>query len=394
VALELTTKGQVLSGLNGRNMSESFLSDYIELERKGTLNPTRLLRNFFVEHLAVDLGTVNTLICVPGQGVILNEPSIVALEKYTKEVLSVGAPAQKLLGREPRDVEVYRPIRNGTIDNFEVAQKMLREFLRLARDGRHRRSHVVIGVPGSSTTIEQRSVREAARDARAGKVDLVDEGLAAAAGAGIDLNDEHAHLIVDIGGGTTNIALVASGGVISSRSLPVAGNAMDEAIRDFVRMKHSVQIGECTAERIKRELGSADNSAPPEESIKIIGKQLANGAGESLAIEASDVHLALQPALTEIVNAIRGVIEEAPPEATADIYNSEVLLSGGGSLLRGMAQRLQKELSLRVALADDPLSAVALGAGRLLEEPDKLYRAVIRQDIKVWEGSTELVVNW
>jgi len=375
-------------------MSDSFLSDYVESERKVTLNPTRLLRNFFVEHLAVDLGTVNTLICIPGEGVILNEPSVVALEKYTKEVMSVGTPAQKLLGREPRDIEVYRPIRNGTIDNFEVAQKMLREFLRLARDGRHRRSHVVIGVPGSSTTIEQRSVREAARDARAGRVDLVDEGLAAAAGAGIDLDDEHAHLIVDIGGGTTNIALVASGGVISSRSLPVAGNAMDEAIRDFVRLKYSLQIGEFTAEKIKRELGSADNSAPPRESIEIVGKQLTNGAGQSLPIDASEVHAALEPALIEIINAIRGVIEEAPPEATADIYSSEVLLSGGGSLLRGLPQRLQQELNLRVALAGDPLSAVALGVGRLLEDPDRLDRVVIRQDIKVWEGSQELVVNW
>lgn len=358
------------------------------------MNPTYLLRNFFVEHLAVDLGTVNTLICVPGQGVILNEPSVVALEKHSNEVFAVGRPAQKLLGREPRDIEVYRPMRGGTIDNFEVAQKMLKAFLKLSRDGRHRRSHVVIGVPGSSTTIEQRSVREAARDARAGRVDLVDEGLAAAAGAGIDLEDEHAHLIVDIGGGTTNIALVASGGVISSRSIPVGGNEMDEAIRDFVRVKHSMQIGECTAERIKRQLGTADGSASDEKEIELVGKVLTNGSGKSFWIGSSEVHEALQPALTEIVNAIRSVIEEAPPEVTADIYYSEVVLTGGGALLNGMTRRLQQELNLKVVLADDPLSAVALGAGRLLEEPAKLQRAAIRQDIKVWEGSQELVVNW
>lgn len=358
------------------------------------MNPKRVLRNFFVDHLAVDLGTVNTLICVPGEGVILNEPSVVALDKHSKEVLSVGRAAQKLLGREPRDIEVYRPIRNGTIDNFEVAQKMLKAFLKLARDGSHRRSHLVIGVPGSSTTIEQRSVREAARDARAGRVDLVDEGLAAAAGAGVDLEDEHAHLIVDIGGGTTNIALVASGGVIASRSLPIAGNAMDEAIRDLVRVKFSLQIGEFTAERIKRLLGTAELSAADTAELELVGKLLTSGAGKSFVIGSEEVHEALQPALAEIIDAIRGVIEEAPPEVTADIYYSEVLLTGGGTLLNGLSRRLQHELNLKVLLADDPLSAVALGAGRLLEDPDKLHRAAIRQDIKVWEGSQELVVNW
>ena len=189
----------------------------------------KVLRNFFIDHLAIDLGSVNTLIYVPGRGIILNEPSVVALDKYSKEVLSVGQPALKLLGREPRETEIHRPIRGGAIDNFEVTQKMLKAFLKSVRDG-HRRSHLVIGVPGSSTTIEQRSIREAGRDVRAGRVDLLDEGLAAAVGAGLDLEDEHARLVVDIGGGTTNIAIVASGGVISSLSLPVAGNAMDDAI--------------------------------------------------------------------------------------------------------------------------------------------------------------------
>jgi rod shape-determining protein MreB len=358
------------------------------------LNPTKVLRNFFMDHLAVDLGTVNTLVYVPGQGIILNEPSVVALEKHTKEVIAVGRAAQKLLGREPRDIEVHRPIRGGTIDNFEVAQKMLKAFLRNARQGRHRRSHLVIGVPGSSTTIEQRSVREAARDARAGRVDLVDEGLAAASGAGIHFQDEHAHLVVDVGGGTTNIALIASGGVVASRSLPIAGNAMDDAIRDYVRTRHAVQIGECTAERIKTELGTAADSFSTELEMAIVGKQLSNGSGLEVTITSGEVREALQPALSEIIEAVRGVIEAAPPEVTADIYYSELILTGGSALLKGMPERLQHELSLRVALADDPLAAVAIGAGRLLEEPEKLERAVIRRDMHVWEGSQELVVNW
>lgn len=358
------------------------------------MNPTTVLRNFFVDHLAVDLGTVNTLIYVPGQGIILNEPSVVALEKHSKEVLAVGLSAQKLLGREPRDTEVHRPIRNGTIDNFEVAQKMLKAFLRIARQGRHRRSHLVIGVPGSSTTIEQRSVREAARDARAGRIDLVDEGLAAAAGAGIDFQDEHARLIVDVGGGTTNIALIASGGVVASRSLPTAGNAMDEAIRDYVRTRHSIQIGECTAEKIKTELGTAADSGSKELDMAIVGKQLSNGSGLEVTITSGEVREALQPALSEIIESVRGVIEAAAPEVTADVYYSELILTGGGALLKGMHERLQAELNLQVRLADDPLTSVAVGVGRLLEEPEKLERAVIRKDLNVWEGSQELVVNW
>ncbi len=358
------------------------------------MNPTTVLSNFFVEHLAVDLGTVNTLIYVPGQGVVLNQPSVVALAKHSKEVIAVGQAAQKLLGRAPRDIEVHRPIRGGTIDNFEVAQKMLKAFLRLGRQGRHRRSHLVIGVPGSSTTIEQRSVREAARDARAGRVDLVDEGLAAAAGAGIDFEDEHAHLVVDIGGGTTNIALIASGGVISSRSLPVAGNAMDEAIRDHVRARHALQIGECTAERIKMELGTAFSASANESELEIVGKELSSGSGRTVNINAAEVHEALQSSLTEMIATIRSVIEAAPPEVTADIYYAPLVLTGGGALLKGMSERLHQELNLKVVLAAEPLSAVAAGAGRLLEEPQKLERAIIREDLQAWEGSPELVVNW
>ncbi|HXM35455.1 MAG TPA: rod shape-determining protein [Pyrinomonadaceae bacterium] len=354
----------------------------------------KVLRNFFVDHLAIDLGSVNTLVYVPGRGIILNEPSVVALDKYSREVLTVGAPALKLLGREPRETEIHRPIRGGAIDNFEVAQKMLKAFLGRVRDG-HRRSHLVIGVPGSSTTIEQRSIREAVRDVRAGRVDLIDEGLAAALGAGLALEDEHARLVVDIGGGTTNIAIVASGGVISSLSLSVAGNAMDEAIREYMRVSHSIQIGECTAERVKRELGATGAKASTEVSrMEVVGKDVANGGARALEIEASEVRTALEPVLTEIIRGIQRVIEEAHPEVTTDLYYYGVILTGGGALLTGMADRLCDELRLHVVLAEEPLLSVTLGAGRLLEEPEKLERAAIRQDIRVWEASPELVVNW
>src|SRR5947209_1220302 len=227
-----------------------------------------ILSSFFADDLAIDLGTVNTIIYTPTQGVVLNEPSILAVHKHSREVLSVGAPALKLLGREPNDTEVHRPIRRGTIDNFEVSQQFLRALISRVQNHDHpKRSHLVIGVPGSSTPLEKRSVKDAARDAKAGRVDLVDEGLAAALGAELDFDNEQAHLVVDIGGGTTNIAILASGGVVSSVSLPAAGNSMDGAIQDYLRVRYAMQLGERTAERVKRELGMAwlDKSGEPAE---------------------------------------------------------------------------------------------------------------------------------
>src|SRR5499427_9785425 len=223
-----------------------------------------ILSSFFAEDLAIDLGTVNTIIYTPAQGVVLNEPSIVALHKYTGEVLSVGCAAFKLLGRDPNDTEVHRPIRRGAIDDFEISQKFLRTLIsRVQHQDHPKRSHLVVGVPGSSTPLERRSVKDAARDAKAGRVDLIDEGLAAALGAGLDFDDEQARLVVDIGGGTTNIAILASGGVINSVSLPAAGNAMDDAIRDYLRLRYAVQFGERLIERVKRELGSAWKTTAP-----------------------------------------------------------------------------------------------------------------------------------
>jgi len=355
-----------------------------------------ILRGFFSEDLAIDLGTVNTIVYAPAEGVVLNEPSVLALHKYSGEVLSVGSQALKLLGREPNDTEVHRPIRRGTIDEFEVSQKFLRAVISRVQHHDHpKRSHLVIGVPGSSTPLERRSVKDAARDAKAGRVDLIDEGLAAALGAGIDFEDEQARLVVDIGGGTTNVAILASGGVVSSVSLPAAGNAMDEGIRDYLRVRYAVQIGERTAERVKRELGVAWNIFDtPVKEMEIVGKQLANGAAKPITISSNEVRGALEPVLSEIVSAVRRVIEDAKPEVTADIYYSGVTLTGGGALLSGMADRLQSDLNLQVKVAEDPLTTVAVGGGRLLAEPEKLQRAALRLDGPAWEEAEKLIVNW
>lgn len=357
-----------------------------------------ILSGFFTDDLAIDLGTVNTIVYAPTQGVVLNEPSIVAINKYSREVISVGSQALKLLGREPNDTEVHRPMRRGAIDNFEISQEFLRAIISRVQNHDHpKRSHLVIGVPGSSTPLERRSVKDAAHDAKAGRVDLIDEGLAAALGANLNFDDEQAHLVIDIGGGTTNIAILASGGVVNSVSLPAAGNAMDDAIKDYLRLRYSVQLGERTTERIKCELGSASldkHDSHLDKELEIVGKQLADGSALPITVSAREVRGALEPVLAEIVSAARRVIEDASPEVTADIYYSGVILTGGGALLNGMADRLQHDLSLSVTLPEDPLTTVALGAGRLLAEPERLQRASLRLDGPAWEQAEKLVVNW
>jgi rod shape-determining protein MreB len=358
-----------------------------------------ILGNFFTDDLAIDLGTVNTLIYSPEQGIVLNEPSAVAIHKYTGEVLAVGTEAYKLLGREPQDTEVYRPIHSGTINDFDITEKMLKAFISRVHGGHAKRSHLVIGVPGSSTTLEQRSVRDAAMDAKATRVDLVDEGLAAALGSGLSFDDERAHLVVDIGGGTTNIAIIASAAVVSSASLPAAGNAMDEAIRDFMRTHHAVLIGERTAEEVKKELGTAiagsvEATEAEQQRMEVVGKELTDGLAKTVEVTAADVCEALEPVFSEIIAGVRRTIEESQPDVTADIYHTGIILAGGGALMNGIGERLQKELHLHTVVADNPMEAVALGAGRLLAEPERLQRASIRADVPAWQASEELIVNW
>lgn len=353
----------------------------------------KFIDKFFKHELAIDLGTVNTLIFDPDQGILLNQPSVVAIDRYDGEVVSVGHQALKLLGREPRGIEVHRPIRTGTIFNFDVTQKMMRSFLKSVTDG-YRRGHFVVGIPGSATTLEQRAVRDAAHDAGARRIDLVDEGLAAGLGAGLSYDDERAHLVVDVGGGTTNIAIIASGGVVASTSLPAAGNAMDESIRDYIRSKYSLQIGEYSAETIKRELGTlVDVEGQPNE-MEVVGKLLRDGSPAAIKVAADEVREALEPIISEIVSGARRIIEDAQPEAVADIYYSGVILTGGGSLLKGMKERLQSELKLHVSVPEDPMTTVVVGAGSLLSRPERLHRCSVRQNLPVWQASEELVVSW
>jgi len=355
----------------------------------------KFIEKFFKNELAIDLGTVNTLIYEPDRGVVLNQPSVVAVDRYDGEVVSVGHKALRLLGREPRGIEVHRPIRSGTIFNYEVTKKMLRSFIGSVTDG-YRRGHFVVGIPGSSTAVEQRSVRDAVHEAGGSRIDLVDEGLAAGLGAGLSFDDERAHLVVDIGGGTTNVAIVASGGVVNSMSLNAAGNAMDDSIRDYVRSNYCLQIGENTAETLKKEMGVLGEAAIPidERKVKIVGKQLSDGSACAVHISAEEVREALEPILGEIIGGVRKVLEDAQPEACADIYYSGMILTGGGALLKGIKDRLQTELKLRATIPEDPITTVALGAGTLLASPTQLHRCAIRHNLPVWQEAEELVVSW
>ena len=355
----------------------------------------KFIERFFKNELAIDLGTVNTLIYQPDRGILLNEPSVIAIDRYDGEVVCVGHKAVKLLGREPRGIEVHRPIRSGTIFNFDVTQKMLRSFIGKVTDG-YRWGHFVVGIPGSATAVEQRSVRDAVRDAGGRRIDLVDEGLAAGLGAGLTFEDERAHLVVDIGGGTTNIAIVASGGIVSSVSLTAAGNAMDESIRDYVRSNYCLQIGEYTAEGVKRELGALrdEEIAQDQRKVQLVGKQLSDGLACAVHITAEEVREALEPVISEIVTGIRRMIEDTQPEAVADIYYSGMILTGGGSLLKGLKDRLQTELKLRATMPENPITTVVMGAGILLDEPQKLYRCAIRPNLPVWQEAEELVTRF
>jgi rod shape-determining protein MreB len=244
--------------------------------------------------------------------------------------------------------------------------------------------------------VEQRSVLDAAHDAGARRVELVDEGLAAGLGAGLTFEDERAHLVVDVGGGTTNIAIVASGGVVASTSLPAAGIAMDEAVRDYVRSKHCVHIGELSAEQLKKDLGSMVrvDASENKRTMEVVGKHLVDGSPCAVQVSSNEVREALEPILADIVTAIRRIIEEAQPEAVSDIYYSGVILTGGGSLLEGMRERLREELKLHVTVPENPMETVVIGAGVLLTDRMQLSRFSVRQDLPVWQTSEELVATW
>jgi len=326
----------------------------------------------FVDRVAVDLGTVTTLIYSSRRGLVLHEPSAVAVNRFTGEIIAIGLNALEMLGREPYDVEIHRPLRHGTIADLDLAERMLKHFLEPICRNRLRRIHLMATIPGSATDAERNALIEAAREAGAHRVDLVEEGLAAAFGADAIAPDGSARMIVDIGGGTTTISIVSRHGLIASETLQVAGNDMTDAIREYMQKHYDLVIGERTAEWVKIEIGSA----LPEgngRAVTVYGKSVLGGGAEGVPLQSREVAQALEPVLRAIRDGIQRVLEQAPPDAAHDVCQSGIVLSGGGSLLHGLDQWLSDQLQLPIIRAERPIEAVVLGAARLLENPE-LYR--------------------
>jgi len=330
------------------------------------------LLGLFSYDMGIDLGTSTTLIYVKGQGIVLWEPSVVAVNKDTGEILAVGTEAKKMVGKTPANITAFRPMRDGVIADFEVTEKMIRHFIRKVHNRRsllHPR--VVIGVPSCITEVERRAVRDAAEQAGAREIHLIDEPMAAAIGAEVPIQDPAGNMIVDIGGGTTEVAVISLGGMVLSRSVRVAGDEMDEAIIGYFKKERNLLIGERTAEETKIRIGSA---TPDKEAktIEVKGRDLATGLPKTVRVSSQEMHEALKGTIETIVSLVRDALEDTPAELSADLVDRGIILVGGGALLSGLPELLSKETELPVNLAPDPLTCVVLGAGTYLEQLEKL----------------------
>ena len=322
----------------------------------------------FSNDLAIDLGTANTCVFARGQGIVLSEPSIVAFNTVSDRIEAVGSEAKAMVGRTPGSITAVRPMRDGVIADFDAAEKMLGYFIRKAH-GRRRfvRPRVVIGVPSEITQVERRAVKDSAFRAHASEVYLVEEGMAAAIGAGLPITEACGNMIVDIGGGTTDIAVISLAGVVYSRSVRMAGNAMDDAIAQYVKREKDLLIGERTAEQIKIELGSA-SPLSQRKQMEVKGRHVLEGKPVTITLDDGEVREALEDPIRLIVQAVRNALEQTPPELAADLCDRGIVLSGGGALLRNFDARLHQETGLPVQVAEDPLSSVVLGAGKMLSD--------------------------
>jgi len=330
--------------------------------------------SFRSSDLAIDLGTANTLVFAESRGVVIDEPSIVAINKATNSVEAVGIDAKEMLGRTPTNIVAIRPMKDGVIANFEVAEKMLQHFIRKARNGRSFVSpRVIIGIPTGITQVERRAVEDSAYRAKASEVFLVEEAVAAAIGAGLPITEPRGNIVVDIGGGTTDIAVMSMAGIVYSRAIRVAGDAMDDAIIEFVKRKHKLLIGERTVEEIKIKLGSAFPLDEPL-TLEVRGRNLVEGVPKTITVTDHEVRQALDPSVCSIIEAVRVALEKTPPELSADIIDRGLVLTGGGALLRNLDRRIKAEIGLPVHIAESPLTSVVLGAGKILSDFELLNR--------------------
>ncbi|MGH2950167.1 MAG: rod shape-determining protein [Solirubrobacteraceae bacterium] len=324
--------------------------------------------------MAIDLGTANTVVYVRGRGIVLSEPSVVAIDQRTNEVHAVGADAQLMIGRTPATISADRPLRHGVIADFEVTEAMLRQFVDKVLSSRFSRPRLVMCAPSGVTDVERRAVEEASLSAGAREVHLIEESLAAAIGAGLPIAEPVGRMVVDVGGGTSEVAVISLGGIVVSRSLRVGGYDLDDAITNYIRLEHRMAIGSQSAEAIKLAVGSAVPLGDGELSTAIRGRDLLSGLPRELELGSEEVRRAIEPPLADIFAAVHATLEVTPPELAADIARHGIMLAGGGALLRGFMDRVHRETGMPVQIADAPLTCVASGAGQSLEELDALGR--------------------
>jgi len=336
----------------------------------------------FSNDLAIDLGTANTLVYVKGKGIVLSEPSVVAVRtdnRSKNKVLAVGAEAKRMLGRTPGNIVAIRPMKDGVIADFEVTEAMLRHFIRIVHNRRSLiRPRIIICVPSGITQVEKRAVKESAESAGAREVFLIEEPMAAAIGAGLPITEPTCNMVVDIGGGTTEVAVISLAGIVYSRSIRVGGDKMDEAIIQYIKRKYNLLIGERTSELIKTTIGNAYPNSENIETIEVKGRDLVSGIPKILAIDSEEIRVSIAEQIESIVETVKTALEQTPPELAADIVDNGIVMTGGGALLKNLDKLLREETSLPIKVTDDPLSTVVLGSGKVLEEIRLLREVTIQ----------------
>ncbi len=338
-----------------------------------------MANNLIGRDLAVDLGTANTLVYVRGKGVMLDEPSVVAMHTHTREILAVGTEAKRMIGRTPQGITAIRPLRDGVIADFDATEQMLRHFIAQVHRRRYfTKPRLVICVPSGVTPVEQRAVKEAGYSAGARRVYIIEEPMAAAIGAGLPVHEATGNMVVDIGGGTTEVAVISLGGLVTTLSVRTAGDELDQAIISYLKKEHALLLGEGTAEEIKMSLGSAFPMAT-ELVGEIRGRDMVSGLPRTVTMSSVEIRRAIEEQLHTIVDAVRTTLDQTPPELAGDIMDRGIVLTGGGALLRGLDERLRHETGMPVHVAADPLSAVALGSGKCVEEFEALQQVLVAE---------------
>lgn len=326
--------------------------------------------------MAVDLGTANTLVYVRSRGVVLNEPSVVAINQRTGVPMAVGTDAKKMVGRTPGYITAIRPLKDGVIADFDVTEQMIRHFIRKVHKQRFAKPRIIICVPSGITGVEQRAVEEAGLAAGARKVHIIEEPMAAAIGAGLPVHEPTGNMVVDIGGGTTEVAVISLGGVVVADSIRIGGDELDDSIIQFIKKEYSLMLGERTSEEIKLQIGSAF-PLPDEPRAEIKGRDLVTGLPRTITVSSDEIRRAIDEPVTSIVDAVKSALDKTPPELAADIMDRGIVLTGGGALLKGLDERLKHETGMPIHIAENPLFAVVLGAGRCLEEIDSLRNVLV-----------------